>query len=69
MSAQTDRAKTWRGLAVDLADQLEGFIPEKDCRCHLSPPCNDCVEFGYMRELLDTVRSSAKREEEQGATA
>ncbi len=67
MSGQAVAASNWRGLAEDLAEQLEAFIPERNCSCHLSPPCNDCVDHGYARELLDTIRVCAKREDEQGA--
>ncbi len=38
------------GQAVDLID-----VPEKDCRCHVSPPCNDCVEHGHARDICDQI--------------
>lgn len=36
--------------AVDLID-----APEKDCRCHVSPPCNDCVEHGHARDISEQI--------------
>jgi len=42
------------GLVEELLDNL--YVPEPDCRCHLSPPCNDCVENGGLREIVAAVR-------------
>lgn len=32
--------------------------PEPNCSCHISPPCNDCVEWAAIRETLATVKSA-----------
>lgn len=32
--------------------------PEKNCRCHVAPPCNDCVENEGKREALKAVREA-----------
>ncbi len=26
--------------------------PDRNCSCHISPPCNDCVEHSRLRALL-----------------
>lgn len=41
-------------LAAELLERLDGYTrgaPEKECRCHISPPCSDCVDWGGRREL------------------
>lgn len=30
--------------------------PARDCRCHISPPCSDCVDHGPAREVFDMAR-------------
>lgn len=27
--------------------------PERSCSCHLFPPCNDCVDYGGLREFFN----------------
>ena len=27
--------------------------PESNCSCHISPPCNDCVENSGLREAFE----------------
>jgi hypothetical protein len=31
--------------------------PEANCRCHISPPCNDCVDYGKQREDIDYAKT------------
>lgn len=26
--------------------------PARDCRCHLAPPCSDCVDWAGLREAI-----------------
>jgi len=40
-----------------LRGALERFIelsdtPERNCSCHVSPPCSDCIEYGAIREAV-----------------
>lgn len=44
----------------ELISELLGYlyIPERNCSCHLSPPCKDCVEWGGLREMVAAVRSA-----------
>lgn len=51
-----------------LAELLQDFIdntsvPEANCSCHISPPCNDCVDNGGMRELIDNAQSAVDKAE------
>ena len=32
--------------------------PEKNCSCHLSPPCNDCVDHSAVREFFIDARKA-----------
>lgn len=32
--------------------------PEKNCACHLSPPCNDCVDHSAVREFFIDARKA-----------
>lgn len=55
---QDDIWKERNELLASLKDVLENIdIPEKNCCCHISPPCNDCVENGGMREVVESSKS------------
>lgn len=43
-------------LVEELLDNI--YVPDAHCNCHISPPCNDCVENGGLREIVAAVRSS-----------
>jgi len=32
-------------------------VPERNCSCHISPPCSDCVEYGAIREAMENTRT------------
>ena len=34
--------------------------PEKNCSCHLAPPCNDCVEHSAVREFFIDARKAPR---------
>lgn len=53
-----DVNERWKALAEEAADQLSEFVPERNCSCHLSPPCNDCVDHGYAREVIENIRAA-----------
>ena len=52
---------------------VEGFLdeveepPEHNCRCYISPPCNDCVDHSCLRELFLDARRLVKTIAELGA--
>lgn len=29
--------------------------PDANCSCHISPPCNDCIDYGGLREAFEWV--------------
>ena len=45
-----DRTSELVGLAQMVRDCVS--VPEKNCSCHISPPCGDCEENQGARELL-----------------
>jgi hypothetical protein len=52
-------------LVVALEDLMEatGEPPDRNCSCHISPPCPDCIDYGGWREALenaDSARALAK---------
>lgn len=44
------------GLLEELVDFAESEIPSPSCSCHLSPPCNDCADFGGIRETIEVAK-------------
>ena len=49
--------------APDLLAALENLMdqvspPDANCRCHIAPPCNDCVEWAATREAMDDARAA-----------
>ena len=40
----------------ELLEELESTpIPEANCSCHISSPCNDCVNYGRLREVIKSA--------------
>jgi hypothetical protein len=31
-------------------------VPDRNCSCHLEPPCGDCETWSYARETLEKTR-------------
>lgn len=38
--------------------------PERNCSCHLSPPCNDCVDYSGLREAFEAPREAMEAPED-----
>lgn len=53
--------------APDLYAALVAFLeyaeepPNRNCSCHIAPPCGDCVEYSGMREVFENVRAAMKK--------
>ena len=55
---------------LDELEKAEGFkellkevvendsTPESNCSCHISPPCNDCVEHAEQRDLIARIKAA-----------
>ena len=62
------RLERQRDAAVGALNQMIETIeepPENNCSCHISAPCNDCVDYSGLREAFSTTRA-ALREIEEG---
>jgi len=46
-----------RAHIAALVDTFGWDIPEANCSCHLAPPCDDCVEHSYAREVLAEAKA------------
>lgn len=44
-----------RSTIEDLLELL-GDAPERNCTCHLSPPCSDCVDWSHHREVVESAK-------------
>lgn len=40
-------------IMQDLLDRMLLLPPDQNCSCHISPPCNDCMEYGGIREAIE----------------
>lgn len=38
------------------------YIPERNCSCHINPPCGDCIENGFIREACRTLDAAINKE-------
>lgn len=38
-------------------------IPDRDCSCHISPPCNDCVDNSGIREAVEFANNAIAKAE------
>jgi hypothetical protein len=40
--------------------------PERNCSCHINPPCRDCVNYSGIREALECARKAIAKAQEGG---
>ncbi|MFY8215132.1 MAG: hypothetical protein ACOVMP_00850, partial [Chthoniobacterales bacterium] len=59
-------------LLIILAHLLECIEepPDRNCSCHINPPCSDCVDHGGLREAIEESRAiiakaTARKQAEQ----
>lgn len=58
-----------RDAAPDMLEALKWLCeavpepPEKNCSCHIAPPCGDCVEYDGLREALKAGRAAIAKAE------
>lgn len=45
------------GALAEMVTECVDAPPIKNCSCHISPPCNDCIENTGLRELFDDVHA------------
>ena len=44
--------------ALDLFMEVVRKPPEANCSCHISPPCNDCVDYSGLREAFSVAEEA-----------
>lgn len=50
-----NEASILRDLIKELSDEINP--PERNCSCHIFPPCSDCVDHEHARELKKRAES------------
>lgn len=52
---ERDALKAELALAKELLERWynDSDIPESNCSCHISAPCNDCIEWSALRETAE----------------
>jgi predicted Zn-dependent protease len=46
-------------LLLSVEELLEEVgAPEKNYSCYISPPCNDCVEYSNLREVIANAKAA-----------
>lgn len=40
-----------------LIEYLECEIPQRNCSCHINPPCSWCVDWAGLHEQLEILRA------------
>ena len=53
MKSLNERIELLQEIGSGLCELLEGQTPNANCSCHISPPCNDCVDHAGTRELIE----------------
>ena len=53
-----------RGYRPKPCQGVMGYEPVEGCSCHISPPCNDCVDHGNLREAIADAESYIKIQNE-----
>lgn len=61
-------------MSTELFDRLRSAVeyllesieepPDRNCSCHLNPPCNDCVTWGAEREAREQIAEIFKEADE-----
>jgi hypothetical protein len=44
--------------ALEYLMEMTEEPPEANCRCHLSPPCGDCLKYSGLREAWEFARAA-----------
>lgn len=52
------RVKSLIIWAEEALDFIVSGIPDRNCSCFISPPCNDCVDHSGVREIAENLREA-----------
>lgn len=56
LSLSAEREERYRKVLEDVIGEID--VPDAICSCHVSPPCNDCVEYSHLRDLVNIARTT-----------
>ena len=56
----TDRYDRLNIVASEIAEALANIVPDRNCSCHINPPCGQCVEFGQAYEAIESYKNLNK---------
>jgi hypothetical protein len=48
-------------IIQELSTYLRAHIPDRNCSCHLSPPCSDCIDYGAQRSLASDAEDLVRK--------
>jgi hypothetical protein len=56
------RAEDYKAALSQMVDAFDEHvdIPDRNCSCHLAPPCSDCETWSFAREARETARELLK---------
>lgn len=45
------------GWVLELLAEANEYIdaPERNCSCHISPPCSDCIDYAHVRDIKERI--------------
>jgi hypothetical protein len=46
-------------ICKEIPEHLDA--PERNCSCHISPPCEDCIQYEGIREFLERAKSAVRK--------
>lgn len=52
-------------FALEHLVEMTGEPPDRNCSCHISPPCNDCVDYSGWRDAFEYARAAIAKGEQQ----
>ena len=53
-----------------MIDAFEEYValPDKNCSCHIAPPCGDCETYSFARETVSEARAFLARHQKETDT-
>ena len=52
-----------RAYAENMLNMSDGIAPERNCSCHIMPPCGDCVDWAGFREASTELKAALRGKE------
>lgn len=52
------KRETSLAAALERLLEVTDTPPERNCSCHLAPPCGDCTDWGGLREAIEEAKAA-----------